>query len=1198
MASFQLTKEQAAAVYDRGGGLLVSAAAGSGKTKVLVDRLMAHLTDPENPKDIDRFLIITYTKAAAGELRGKIAEELGRRLADTPRDRHLRRQTTLVYKAEIKTVHGFCSTLIRENAHLLNVSPDFRVADEGEGEVLKRRALDLVMEERYETLPETDAFYRLVDTLSAGRDDARLVEIVLDTHTKLQSHPYPGRWLRARLEELRVDPSADAGETPWGRLLLEDAGRQAAYWRGEMARAGGCIAGDPALAKAYGESFSETIDALDRFARALAKGWDAAAAQGDIPFPRLGSVRNFGDKALLERIKNVRTRCKQRMGKVTGLFADGSRALLSDLAEACPVVEALFSLTEAFDAAYRREKERRILLDFADLEHLAVRALLDEETGAPTELARTLGQRYQEIMVDEYQDTNAVQDLIFTALSREGRNLFMVGDVKQSIYRFRLADPSIFLAKYRTFAPYEAAKPGQPRRILLSRNFRSRKEVLEAVNFLFRNIMSTEFGEMDYTGDEALYPGAEFPQGGDCRVELRVIDLAAPEGEDPEEEPPERAETEARYAASRIDALLREGFSVFDKDLGRLRPCAPGDIVILLRAPGAVLQYYVRALGERGIPCQAEGGEDFLASVEVTVALHFLALLDNARQDVPLVSVLRSPVFGFSPDALAEIRAAAPEEDFYGALEAAAGTREDCRAFLEELAALRSRAPDLRTDGLIWQLYNRFNLLGVFGALPGGEGRQANLIMLYEHARRFERAGHRGLFAFMNYVGRLRETGRGLAPPNKQGGGDAVRIMSIHKSKGLEFPVVLLMGLSKPFNRADLIKPILVHPRLGVGPRLVDPERMVEYPTLPRRAVERQLDLEMRAEELRLLYVAMTRAKEKLILCCTLPNAAAALGKLAMDSRCPMEPQVLAAAPSMAGWILPAAMARPDGAPLRSAAGVPLEEYGGDPGPAWDMAVVDGRGLAGPERVRRDAPAAPKPEGEPEVAPQALFFRYPHRAAADLPSKLTATELKGRQLDREAAEDAPQPFRKHVFHRPRFAALARGLTAAERGTALHLAMQHIRFHRTGSPEAVAAELSRMEKTGLLTPGQAKAASPEKIAALFASPLGARLRAAGALHREFKFSILVPAEDYFPEAAGETVLLQGVVDCWLEEPEGLAVVDFKTDRIAPGQEAERAQVYRNQLEAYGRALGELTGKPVIEKLLYFFETDTAVALEEI
>ncbi|MDD4715653.1 MAG: helicase-exonuclease AddAB subunit AddA [Oscillospiraceae bacterium] len=1192
---FQLTKDQAAAVYDRGGGVLVSAAAGSGKTKVLVERLMSYLTDGEVRRNIDTFLMITYTKAAASELRGKIVEELGKLLARNPGDRHLRRQSALVYKAEIQTVHGFCSALIRENAHLLHVDPDFRVADEGESEVLKRQALDTVMERRYETREETDGFFALVDTLSAGRDDTRLFEIVLDTDAKLQSHPYPGKWLRARLDELRLDQTADAGETPWGRFLLEDAKQQTIYWKKEMQRAVDLILGDPIVSKAYFDSFAETVAALDGFLKALCQGWDQAAGCGSIPFPRLGSVRKFEDKALLERVKGVRTRCKQRMGRVTGLFEDKSDVLISGLRAVRPAIQALFSLTEDFEAEYRREKERRRLLDFADLEHIAVSALLDEETGAPTQLAKALGRRYTEIMVDEYQDTNAVQDLIFTALSRKGQNLFLVGDVKQSIYRFRLADPTIFLWKYQSFRPCESAREGEPRRVVLSQNFRSRREVLEAVNFLFRNLMSEEFGEMDYTEEDALYPGADYPENEKAQVELRVIDLAAGE-ENPEEEKPELSQAEAHFAAARIKSLLESGFPVFDKDTGRMRPVSPGDIVILLRAPGSVLHHYVRALGERDIPCQAEGGEDFLSSMEVSVALSFLSLLDNARQDIPLISVLRSPVFSFSPDDLASIRSFVPEGDFYEALEAAAKTREDCRSFLEALAAMRDLAPDLGMDQLIWQLYNRLNLLGVFGALPGGERRQSNLVMLYEHARRFERAGHRGLYDFLHYIDRLLETGRGLAPPRGQTALNAVRIMSIHKSKGLEFPVVLLAGLGKRFNRTDLAKPILVHPVLGVGPKLLDREQMVEYPTLARKAVERKLDLELRAEELRLLYVAMTRAKEKLILCCALPDAASALQKLAADSRCPMEPQVLAAAPSMAGWILPLALARPDGAPLREAAGAVVEHLAEDAGLTWDVRVVDGGLLF--QKENAFPLRAPFPEEGEETEndlPETLFYRYPYEPATKLPSKLTATELKGRELDREAAEEAVPFSKRHPYERPRLAMEERGLTPAERGVALHLAMQHIDFDQVGSLEGVEQELRRLAEEGFLTDQQAEAVPPEKIAALFSSPLGKLLKNSEALRREFKFSVLVPAEDYFPEVQGETVLLQGVVDCYAEEADGLTVVDFKTDRVSPGAEALRAGEYREQLETYGKALYEITGKPVKKKILYFFQTDTAVEL---
>ncbi|WP_130871158.1 helicase-exonuclease AddAB subunit AddA [Intestinimonas massiliensis (ex Afouda et al. 2020)] len=1188
--AFSLTSEQQAAVDNRGGGLLVSAAAGSGKTRVLVERLLARV---EEGADIDRFLVITYTKAAAAELRGRIVEELSRRLAERPTDGHLRRQATLVYKTQISTIHAFCAQLLRECGQSADVDPDFRLCDEGEAGILMLRALNDVLDARYEDISEGSDFAKLVDTMSAGRDDSRLVQIVLDIRGRVQAHPDPAAWLDEQEKTFALEGITDPADTPWGELLLTDAAGQAAYWRRRMGQALELCQRDANLEANYAPSIGETISAMDAFLAGTRTGWDAAAAALPIPFPTVGRKKMADDPAAAERVKAIRSACKKRLEKLEDWFCEDGSELLEGLRAVYPAVRGLFALVKDFEAAYTAEKKRRSLLDFSDLEHLAV-ALLVGADGQPTPLARQWSNRYDEIMVDEYQDTNQVQNAIFSALSKDGTNLFLVGDVKQSIYRFRLADPTIFLDKYQRFTPYDRAEEGEERRVILSKNFRSRPEVLEGCNFLFRSLMSVPFGEMDYTDDQALYPGAPYAPDPAYQVELDVLD-ASVTGED-EGEKVARDLLEARFAARRIRELLDVGFPVSDGE-GGTRPVRTSDIVILLRSPNTVLRHYALALGERDIPWEAEGGGDFFAATEVNVALSLLQIIDNPRQDVPLVSVLRSPVYGFSADRLAQLRAASPDTDLYAALEADGG--EDCRAFLDELAKLRLGAGDMSSHELIWHLYDRTNLLGIFGAMGEGETRQGNLLTLAELARQYEGAGHKGLFRFLTYLTRLRENGSRLALPGACRTGGGVRIMSIHKSKGLEFPVVLLCGLARRLNREDMNRPILFHPKLGVGPKGLDLERGGEYPTLARTAVARQLEKEMMAEELRLLYVAMTRAKEKLILSVALTGGGKDLARLAGDAGCPVDPQVLLACQSVGQWVLLAALCRPDGSALRRAAetDVPIPDV--DFGPDWNVKFVDGTPfLEGPERVYH---AAPSPEeGEPEHDPaeltEKLAWRYPYEASEALPSKLTATQLKGRGLDEEAAEEAPRPPRAITFGRPRLAAEEWGLTPAQKGTALHLVMQYIDFEKAGTPEGVAAEISRLVEQQFLTPQQGEAADPARIAAFFRSELGRELMASVSLRREFKFSILVPARRYIPMAPeGDEVLLQGVVDCYFETLEGITVVDFKTDRVTAKTVAERAEHYRPQLEAYSQALEEITGKPVVRRALWFFALDREVEL---
>jgi ATP-dependent helicase/nuclease subunit A len=885
------------------------------------------------------------------------------------------------------------------------------------------------------------------------------------------------------------------------------------------------------------------------------------------------------------------------MGKIAELFCDDSRTLLGDVELVYPAVRALLDLTADFSDAYAAEKGRRGLLDFSDLEHFTLRLLLGGD-GAPTDLAGEWSGRFAEIMVDEYQDTNEVQNAIFTVLSRAGRNLFLVGDVKQSIYRFRLADPTIFLEKYRTFKYYTEAAEGEERYITLSRNFRSRLEVLESVNDLFSDLMSEEFGEMDYTAKEALYPGGSFPDSGDYRTELDVLDCG--DREEGELGKTDKNLMEARFTARRIRELSSGGLLISDGE-GGVRPARPEDVVILLRSPGPVLHHYARALGEQGLSWSAEGAEDFFASTEVNVALSILQIVDNPRQDVALISALRSPVWGFSGDRLAQLRTCSGG-DFYDALLAAAQEEEgeDCRAFLAELGRLRLGAGDFSSHRLLWEIYERTNLPGIFGAMPDGQERQGNLLTLYELARRFEESGHRGLFGFLAHVSRLRDAGVRIVPPQTPGEGGGVSVLSIHRSKGLEFPVVFVCGLARRFNRDDLKKTVLFHPRLGVGPKALDRERMIEYATLPRLAVASKLEYEMMAEELRLLYVAMTRAKEKLIMTYVLSTGARELGTLSEDAGSPVEPQALLSCSCVGQWVLLSALSRPEAGALREAAGVfGGESESGSHTSEWDIRLTDGA-------TYETAPKKPErtEEGPEEDAPEdgelirRLTWVNPNKALEDVPSKLTATQLKGRFMDEEAAQEAdmPGPRPPMRFHRPRFAAEELGLTAAQKGTALHLALQYMDFAKTSSAAEIDEEIGRLTAKALLTDSQAEAIDVEKLFSFFASPFGREVLNARGLRREFKFSILVPAADYYPGAGtGECILLQGVIDCWFEQGDGLTVLDFKTDRVTEETVAQRAEEYRPQLAAYGRALEEITGQKVGRRILWFFALNRAVEL---
>jgi len=1187
-----LTPEQKIAVENRGGALLVSAAAGSGKTRVLVERLMDYVT--REGVDIDRFLIITFTNAAAAELRVRVARALSQRLAERPHDGHLRRQTTLVYQAKICTIDAFCRDFIRECGHLADVDPDFSICDEAEGRELLSAALEEVLERHYSNLERDPGFALLADSLSGDRDDGTLADVILDIHRRIGSYPDPIRWLRSRRNDFSLPPDASPEDTPWGRLLLEDTADQADHWAQTLESLLEEAADDPVVFANYGPPLETTVSDLTDFAFACREGWNEAS-RCTVRFLRPGGKRG-SDPAVLERVKAVRTRCKAGVEKLAKRLSLSASDAMDDLRAIAPAMASLLTLVEETDEAFRERKARRRLMDFSDLEHLTVSLLVDGD-GNPTELAREWQNRFTEIMVDEYQDTNTVQNVLFSALSRNGENLFMVGDVKQSIYRFRLAEPGIFLGKYASFLPCAEAAAGEPRKAVLSGNFRSRPEVLEGVNFLFRALMSKELGELDYTDAEALRPGRpDVPSDPRYSVELNAVDLTGLSDDEEDGKTP-KALVQARAVASRISEYLKEGFPISDGE--RERPARAEDMVILLRSPGPVLRYYAQALDEAGIPWSADGGEDFFETTEINTALSFLQIIDNPRQDIPLLAVMRSPLFDFTPNRLALLRAQARGGDFYTALSSGAARGEkDCKTFLALLEELRALSSELSSHQLIWELYAKVNLPAVFGAMEGGKHRRANLMALYDAALRFESGGHKGLYGFLTHIARLIEGGKSIPVPREEAGG--VRIMSIHRSKGLEFPIVFLCGLDRQFNDGDLQASILFHPVLGLGPKRTDRTRMLRYTTIARDAVALTLKKESRAEEMRLLYVALTRAEQKLVLFTSVNSTQDKFPALAAQAAWPIHPQVLLGCRSPSGWLLLAAMCRAEAAQLRELAENDLPAAPSD-GYRWDVRVLPAEHFERPLRHRRNTEQA-QTDSLP-VDPglrEKLLWVYPHTASVHMPSKLTATQLKGRIKDDEAAEHTAAPLKKR-FHaalsRPRFAQNELGLTAAQKGTAIHQAMQFLDFSAgVDTPEGVAAELKRLEEKHFISPQQAQVIDPALILAFFRSETGRELLSAPHVEREFKFSLLVPARDYYPNGEeGEEVLLQGVVDCWFENEHGITVLDFKSDQVTESTAEARAQSYTPQLAAYSEALSKVLGKPVNRRILWFFRLSRSVEI---
>lgn len=1156
------TREQQIAMENRGGKLLVSAAAGSGKTKVLVDRLLRYIMDPVAPCNIDDFLIITYTKAAAAELRGKIAKKLSEHLAENPDNLHLQRQMQRLYLAKISTVHSFCTELLRQYAYDVDLPGDFRVADENECRQLRAQAMEEVLEESYSTLLEDADFRAFIDTQGLGRTDRMVPEIVLKVYDQARCHLNPEQWLDHCIQSANVSATDDVAQTVWGAYLIADLRRYLAMQIAAMEKCLKIAEADKALGN-VANLLKENVTSLRELQNA--QTWDEVVARSNFSFGTIRFPKKLEDPDAPSRIQAIRDGCKKGIKNRTKIFCDPSEQVLQDLIQTGAAVRGLVKLARAFGTVYTQLKLRRRVLDFSDLEHKTLDLVLGKSRTGPTRISREIGARFREVLVDEYQDSNAVQDAIFTALTSERQNCFMVGDVKQSIYRFRLADPGIFLEKYASYVSADHAKEGEGRKVLLSQNFRSGEAVLEATNDVFFRCMSKEVGGLDYGDAEALKEGVPHEPLGEPEVELHVVKTT------------ENAyEEEAAFVADRIVELLSGDHMVRGSE--GLRRIEAEDIVILLRSPGSVGQEFQDALSQRGIRSSFGAGRDLLQTGEISVLHSILQVISNPRQDIPLIAALASPVFGFTADDLARIRGKNKYCDFYEAL------RQDdtaqSRQFVETLEQLRQISRTATLAQLLEHLFCSTRLDSIYAAMESGVECTANLREFYRIAMDFEATARRDLSQFLEYLDLLEESGLTMG---ENAGGGAVNILSIHKSKGLEYPVVFLSGMSRNFNRADLQAPVLCDGELGLGLSAVDQSKRVRYPTIAKRAIAAHITRENLSEELRVLYVGMTRARDRLIMTYAAKTPEKELSKiancidlggtrlLASEVTCPGE------------WVLMEAMCRTEAGKLFALAKARPAQTHLQKHP-WLIDVHESEAAVEGTLEVEQAPQIAMPEHTAELLRKHLAFHYGHDEATKTPSKQTATQLKGRDKDQEIAEDAKAPVMERVWRKMEDGPRNRG--GREYGTAMHAVMQYIRFDACDSLEGIEGELRRLTDRRLLTPEQAEKVDREGILSFFRSSLGQQIRQ-GETVREFKFSILDDGTKYGTGLEGEQVLLQGVVDCALIGEDGITVVDFKTDYVTAKTLPSVTDRYRTQIEVYADALRRIYEKPVIHRYLYFF-----------
>jgi len=1201
MANMTWTSEQQQVIDTRGCNLLVSAAAGSGKTAVLVERIIRMVTDPENPVDIDRLLVMTFTNAAAAEMRERIGEALEKRLEEHPGDRNLERQTTLIHHAKITTIDSFCLHLLREHFNELDIDPGFRIGDEGELMLLQADVMKELLEDYYGR--NDDKFFRFVDTYASGKTDGGLEDYIMQVYTFSQSNPWPGEWIAACRDELNVDIAADEGNLPWMQYLLDDVRRQAAEFTEQL---------DEALElamledgpQAYIPMLTEDKRAMEQLSNVESYNHMEKLLSGPL-FGRLAAVRGKNvDPEKKELAAAIRNRVKDAVKKMKELWIPADpEHLFSDMQATREPILMLLELAEEFSSRYQASKAEKNLVDFSDLEHFALQILTGgSEDHSPGPVADELAKYYEEILVDEYQDSNEVQEELIKAVSRERfgtPNVFMVGDVKQSIYKFRLAKPELFLEKYETYSKEESLY----QKIELHKNFRSRAGVLESINDVFYRIMTKALGNIRYTEDAALYAGADYPEpvrAQDIKTEVYLLNtgeelLAATDADLADYT---AKEAEARLIAAKIRELTdpEQGMKIWNRKTGQYEPLRKKDIVILLRSLSGWAEEFLSVLSAEEIPTFAESRTGYFTAIEVETVLNMLALIDNPMQDIPLVGVLKSPMVGMTNRELAMIMAAfkknadrGQDVGFYGAIQMYLTRKEDAdpeiyeklSVFWELFTNLRREAGYLPVHRLIYRIFESTGYYDYVSAMPAGKMRQANLNMLVEKASAFEKTSYQSLFDFIRYIEKLQKYDTDFGEAAKIGeNDDIVRIMSIHKSKGLEFPVVFLAGAGKGFNKQDSRGKILIDETLGIATDFFDPDLKVRSSTLKKNVLSRRSVLESMGEELRILYVAMTRAKEKLIITAGdkyLDNKLEKYGNLPdsalVGDGLPFT--YLSTANSYLDWILMAS---------QKAVG------------SLEISRVPIRELVDAEVKRREEKAGTyamlkmlrETEGDCGDFCSMLDYQYPHMADITLHAKMSVSELKhqGQFADDEESDFLPTIPEFKNADLPRFRGTENAGTY--RGTAYHRVMELIDFASVREKKDVYRELKRIRDAEMMDERALNLVWPEKICKFFESDIAKRMCKAdedGQLRKESQFVMGIPASRMDEADSDEPVIIQGIIDVWFEEDGELVLVDYKTDRVEEGNEQMLLDRYQIQMVYYAQALQQITQKKVKEAVIY-------------
>lgn len=1259
----QWTADQQKVIDLRDSNILVSAAAGSGKTAVLVERIIGRITDRQTPVDIDRLLVVTFTKAAAAEMRGRIGEALQQKLEQTPDDDNLQRQIGLLHNAQITTIDSFCQHIIRNYFHVIDLDPMFQVGDETDLKIMKEAVLGEVLEQKYADArqKENQVFLDAMQMFATGRTDKEIESIVLKLYELAQSYPFPDEQLEQWKNSYALRSVEEMEQTEWMEKYIADVQMIVAECE-KKAFAAYQISVDGVGLEAYTPTIQTEWQQIKelRECKTLQELCDGI---GKISFGRLSAIRgNKHDKELQEQIKALRAsyRDKGIEQLQKEMLAEPPEEMLAMMQQMDAPVRELVQLTIDFGKAFAEKKREDGIIDFADMEHFALQILVtrDEDgNSVPSATAKELQEYYEEIMTDEYQDSNYVQEMILTSISRgpeQSPYLFMVGDVKQSIYQFRLARPDLFMEKYHAYDTEE----GGNRRIDLRQNFRSRASVLESANYIFERIMRQDFGGIAYDDAAKLVPGAVFDPCEERtadQTEIILLNMDAQEDNDFG-----KRELEAMAIGQKIRDMVQGDHPMYVSDKGGYRPIEYRDIVILLRSMKGWTEEFQETLADMGIPAMAPKKTGYFATLEVQTMLNLLRVIDNPRQDIPFVAVLRSPIYGLQDEELAKIAAERSGLQYLDNIWAYCDRHEDVLSeklsdLLDTLQEYRRKAETVSVYELLREIYEETGYYALMSAMPGGEQRSANLDILLQQAIEFAENGHRGIFGFCRYIEMLKKSDIDFGEATVGTVANAVQLVSIHKSKGLEFPVVFVAGMGKQFNKQDMRKKLLLDVDYGVGANYVDLEERLYKPTVMKRFIARQMLENSLSEEVRILYVALTRAKEKLILTGTVKGLDKKLQSWNLTGASLQHSALLGAATYL-DWIMPALVDRPifgqcishviDGQAQNTENSQKDEkakeaaQEQEDPS-MKDQVLYDSKdqdSLFRLEVIRADAQIA----GEMEQLEQILLrrealkhqditkeydaelaeqlrrqrkYQYPYANEQKLPVKISVTELKRRAMEQqkmavraevpedEVTEMVPGTADRQTgiedeavydIPQPKFRQTEESIGAAERGTLYHFVMEHLPYEQMGDHFTAEMMLAQMQKAGLLREEERNCLKPQKFDRFMQSVLGKRMQQAakrGALRREQQFMLEIPVMELYPELESEeTVLVQGIIDACFEEDGEWVLVDYKTDYVRYGMEQTLVDRYRVQLEQYARALEQLTGMKVREQIIYSFAFD--------